>query len=342
MAEEFYPFSDSPVATELQWSRMARIFAGDGVALTNPLDAALKVTANGTSTISVAAGEAIVNGFKYRNDTTKSLSVPTNFGNASPRVDRVVLRCSQTANSVIATYRTGGSLAPALATDRNDVFDIPLAQVTVAAGATVAQNSAVIDQRYSATRPAAGLLNAPNAAGMLRYADGLLDIGDGSAWHPIPLGDGPRCMAYQSGTGEVLANGVGKNLILNSELYDSSNMHATSGDPAFRKVFAPIDGVYSVQASVSFDVSASGVRNLAIVKNMVISSGGAGTGGSAIARAGGPASSGETSLNCGIEVLLAAGDWLSLLTTQSSGGNLGMNPGPDRTFLQVRWIRSAL
>ncbi len=342
MAEQSFPFSNAQVTTELDWSRLFQPAAGDGVQLANPSDPALKVTANGTATISVTAGAAKANGFHYRLDTTKSLTVPTNFGNASPRVDRVVLRCSQTGNAATAVYVTGGTTPPPLSADRNDVWDLPLATVTIAAGSTVAAASAVVDERYSLSRAAAGFGSVPLGYGRLRYVNGLLDIADASGWHPIPLGDGPRCMAYQSGTGETLPNGAARNAILNSKLYDSNSMHPTTGDPAFRKVTVPTAGVYAIQASAAFDVNATGYRSLAVVKNMTISAGGAGTGGDAVCRAAGAASTVETVLTCGREEYLDAGNWLSLLVTQTSGGNLGLNPGPDRVFLQVKWMRSSL
>jgi hypothetical protein len=338
VAEESYPFSTSQVATEDQWSRMARMFCPDGVAMASPADPALKVTANGTSSVSVAAGEAMVNGFKYRLTAPKSLTVPTNFGNASPRVDLVVLRCSQTANTCVATYRTGGTFAPALATDRNDVFDVPIAQVTVAAGSTVAASGAVVDRRYPPSRHAA-FGNTPNTYAALRY-DGGLYVGDGTTWHQVPLLDVPRCKAYQSGTGEVLPDDTAKDLVLNAEEWDSAGMHTNSGDPANRKVTVPIAGIYSVLGSVAFDSDGVGLRDLAIVRNGTTAAGGNGSSGIAVARSSLPAaSSGETSFQCGAEVALDAGDRLCLRVTQTSGGFLGMNPGQDRVFLQVRWLR---
>ncbi len=342
MAEESYPFQNSPVATEAQWARMARMFCSDGVFMASPSDQALKVTANGTSSITVQAGEAQVNGFHYRNDTPLTRSVPTNFGGASPRVDMVVLRCSQTSNGVTVVYRTGGTSAPALAGDRNDIFDLPLAQVTIAAGSATAASGAVVDRRYSPAPPAA-FGSVPNRTGVFRWT-GSLAFGDGVNWHPVMLDDlRPNCKAYQSGTGQVLPNNGAREVVLNGEEWDTAGMHATSGEPGVRKITVPTAGIYDVRGAVAFDSSGIGLRTLAVIKNGTIPSGDAlPSGGSAIARTSLPAaSSGETSFQCGTRVALDAGEWLSLRATQTSGGNLGLNPGPDRVFLQVEWVRSA-
>lgn len=343
MAEESYPFVGQQVATELQWSRMARLWAPDGVALASESDPALKVTANGTSTVTVEPGLAWVNGFAYRNSAVKPLAVPTNVGNASARTDLVVLRCSQTADSVVATYRTGGVSAPPLAADHDDVYDLPLAQLTVGAGSTVVASSAVADRRWGIGLGQTFGTHSPAAYARLRYAGGRLDISDGSDWTPVVLGGQPRCRVWQTGSGDVLATSVPKDLAFNVNTHDNANMHTTTGDPAYRKVFAPVAGVYEIAAGVGFDdLHTAGWRSLIIVKRGTIPAGGAGTAGAGIARTVVPAAAtGETTIQCAGEVTLAVGDWVSARATQNSGGNLGVIATSDRTFLTMKWVRDA-
>src|SRR3954465_10596044 len=144
MAEFSAPFDGSPIATELQWSRQARRWGLDGVHANDPASTALKVAGSGTTTVSVQPGMAFVNGFYYHLDAVKSLSVPANAGGTA-RVDLVVLRADQAANTVTAVYKTGGTTAPPLTQAEDGVWEIPLAQCTVAAASTTVTAANVAD-----------------------------------------------------------------------------------------------------------------------------------------------------------------------------------------------------
>lgn len=185
MAEFSGPFSGSDIATELQWSRMARRWGIDGVHADDTGSTALKVTGSGASTVDVAAGDAYVNGFYYSNDSNLSLAVSAN-GGGTARVDLVVLRCDQTANEVTAEYKIGGTVAPDLEQDEADVWEIPLAQCTVAAGSSVVTAANVVDKRYFTGKSAVvGLAAArrPSVKGMLLVEGNDIYLGDGSNWN---------------------------------------------------------------------------------------------------------------------------------------------------------------
>lgn len=155
MTQRSFPYTGATVATELDWSKLVRAMGAlDGVIADDPAGLDLKATANGGTTVSVAVGSALVNGFYYESDAVVALNVPPNAG-GSARLDRVVLRSSQTANSSVLTYVTGGTSAPALSADRTDVFDLPIAQVTVAAGSSVVPSGNVADQRIFYGKPGA-------------------------------------------------------------------------------------------------------------------------------------------------------------------------------------------
>ncbi|WP_329376019.1 hypothetical protein [Streptomyces sp. NBC_01483] len=184
MAEFSAPFDSSPITTELQWSRMARQWGMDGVHTEDPASTALKVAGNGTGVVTVAPGKAFVNGFFYLLDATKNLSVPANAGGTA-RVDLVVLRADQAANSVTAQYKTGGTTAPVLTQDETGVWEIPIAQCTVAGGSSVVTAANVLDKRYLTDRgvfPSIAGARRPSIKNQLLVEDNKLYIGDGADW----------------------------------------------------------------------------------------------------------------------------------------------------------------
>lgn len=99
----------------------------------------LKVTANGLN-LSVNAGRAWIRGHYYRNDGSYALpaiSAPT----GGSRIDRVILRFDKTitVRSITLQYLTGNAavspVAPAL-TRNDNIYDLCLAEITIAANAT--------------------------------------------------------------------------------------------------------------------------------------------------------------------------------------------------------------
>ena len=184
MAEFSAPFDGSPIATESQWSTMSRQWSLDGVIALEASWTTLKVSASGTTTVAVAPGNAFVNGYYYNLDAAKNLAVPANAGGTA-RVDLVVLRADPAANKVSAEYKTGGATAPALTQIDGAVWEIPLAQCTVAAGASVVTAGNVVDKRYLTSRgvvPSIPGSGRPSIKNQLLVEDGKLYIGDGANW----------------------------------------------------------------------------------------------------------------------------------------------------------------
>ncbi|MYX14379.1 hypothetical protein GTY67_13330 [Streptomyces sp. SID8374] len=185
MAEFSAPFDGAPIATQSQWSRMARRWGLDGVHASDPADTALKVTGNGSGNVVLQPGEAFVNGFYYLNDTAKNIPVTPNAGSAA-RIDTVVLRSSMSAKTVRAFYKTGGTSAPTLAADEDGTYEVPLAQCTVAAGSSVVTAVNVLDRRWFTDRGAMPSLpgaRRPSVRGQLLTEGSRLYIGDGATWH---------------------------------------------------------------------------------------------------------------------------------------------------------------
>lgn len=184
MAEFSAPFDGSPIETQLQWSRNARRWGLDGVHAVQGSDNALKTTGSGTTTVSVAPGHAFVNGFYYHLDAAKSLSVPANIS-AAARIDLVVLRADQVAKSVTAVYKTGGVSVPSLTQVEDGIWEIPLAQCTIAPLASVVMAANVLDRRYLTGRgvlPSIAGARPPAVKNQLMVEDGKLYVGDGAAW----------------------------------------------------------------------------------------------------------------------------------------------------------------
>ncbi|MFG2380552.1 hypothetical protein [Streptomyces avermitilis] len=187
MAQSSFPFDSSQITTEDQWSSYMRMAQVDGIFANSEANTDLRVTASNASTLAVDVGEAWIQGTYYKNDASLNVSVPTNSGGVTPRKDLIVLRRDPSADSVTVQYKTGGTAFPALTQTLNGTWEIPLAQVTVAAGASVVPPSGVVDTRWFVGRPVI-LGNAadtrPPVRGQMRILNGTdIYMGDGSAWN---------------------------------------------------------------------------------------------------------------------------------------------------------------
>lgn len=105
---------------------------------TNGVISGLEVSST-SSGLSVSPGTAIINGYWYKLDSAKTLAIASG---TSEHTDTVVLRLDlgSEARNITAVYKSGTAL-----TEGGDVFEIALAQVTVAANSTTAK--AVVDKR---------------------------------------------------------------------------------------------------------------------------------------------------------------------------------------------------
>ncbi|MBL1104950.1 hypothetical protein JK361_10140 [Streptomyces sp. 5-8] len=205
MAQSSFPFGSSQIATEDQWSSMFRMAQVDGVRATDPTGTNLRVSGSNASTVAVAAGEAWIQGTYYSNSASLNVSVPTNSGGGTARNDLVVLRRDPSADSITVQYKTGGTAFPTLTQTLNGIWEIPLAQVTVAAGASVVAPAGVVDQRWFLGRPVA-LSNSgsrpPATKGQLIVEgkdvllgngvsfDLLATAGSDTGWKNVPLASG--------------------------------------------------------------------------------------------------------------------------------------------------------
>ncbi|MFE4651524.1 hypothetical protein [Streptomyces sp. NPDC056707] len=203
MAFTSYPFSSSPLSTEAQYALTASRWGNDGVHTDDLSSTALKVTANGTSSVSIAAGSGFVNGATVENDAVYSLSVVSNSGGSSARKDLVVLRYDASADSIIPVYKTGGTTAPSLTNSPSTgVVEIPLAECTVAAGASVVGSTAVVDRRWGVGRPVSygtATSRPPSRKGHVRVEGNDIVLGDGTNWLYLGTAGDPAWTAYTPG-----------------------------------------------------------------------------------------------------------------------------------------------
>jgi hypothetical protein len=185
VAISYYPFENADT-TETQYSALMREFQESGVC-DSANGAGLKVSAGTGLSVNIQAGSGILRGFQLVSDATATASV--NGPASSTRIDLVVAQLNPTANTitfVVNPGTPGSGVAPAPAQSLTDIFEIPLATVSVAPSGTLTVTDARsfvgmrVRPHSNATRP------APNAVrlGQLSFNTDTLayEYSNGSAW----------------------------------------------------------------------------------------------------------------------------------------------------------------
>ena len=156
MAIEKYGFFDSTSEkvreyTEADWTRFSRLAARSGVRNQNEL----RITPGVTGlTVQAGYGLAMVDGHQYElyddggSIKTLSMTAPS----SAARIDRVVIRLDNAADTVTMQIRQGseGGNAPVL-TRTDTIYEISLAQVRVAVGASSISADDITDEREDAS-----------------------------------------------------------------------------------------------------------------------------------------------------------------------------------------------
>jgi len=110
--------------------------------------------------VSVAAGNAWINGYRYEN--TDDLNIPLATANGSnPRIDRIVIRLSQITRSIQLAVVTGTPTATPVApelTRTSDIYELGIADVLVPAAATSISVNNITDTRLNTSL--CGLVNS--------------------------------------------------------------------------------------------------------------------------------------------------------------------------------------
>lgn len=110
--------------------------------------------------VSVAAGSAWINGYRYEN--TDDLNIPLTTANGSnPRIDRIVIRLSQITRSIQLAVVTGTPTATPVApelTRTSDIYELGIADILVPAAATLISANSITDTRLNTSL--CGLVNS--------------------------------------------------------------------------------------------------------------------------------------------------------------------------------------
>lgn len=187
MTEASWPFYGTET-NETQFSKWARSLADSGIV------SGLALTTPGGMVVRIAAGQGLVRGVFYENDANKDLTVGAAPGTAGQtRLDAVVLRLDQTANSIIlavkaGTANTSGGALPAL-TQNETTYELLVGTVSVANG-VAAITSGMITELRPSTGERVGIgpnTRQPTAAA---YGEGLwfdtttkqIEYSDGATW----------------------------------------------------------------------------------------------------------------------------------------------------------------
>jgi hypothetical protein len=113
----------------------------------------LQVTSTTGMTVSIAAGSAWINGYRYEN--TEALNKTLTTANGSyPRIDRIVIRWSLLNRSITAVVLTGTAAATPTAptlTRNAEVYELCLAEILVPQAATSITTGNITDIRLNSS-----------------------------------------------------------------------------------------------------------------------------------------------------------------------------------------------
>jgi hypothetical protein len=135
----------------------------------------------------------------------------------------------------------------------------------------------------------------------------------------------PRALCYPSGS-QTLATGTATAITMDSEAYDTDNMHNPGVNPTRFTPQTP--GLYEVTAQIGYVGNATGLRQVAIYLN------------GAVQCITNPGATGATQYVQVEKEIYCNGstDYMEMLGTQTSGGNLNTGGGVNTTFFQARWV----
>jgi hypothetical protein len=108
----------------------------------------LRVTPGGLS-VNILAGSAWINGYSYENTESLNLTLAAADG-VNPRIDRVVVRWDAVARQISAAVLTGTAAASPTApslTRSDNIYELALADIAVAAGAVSLAAGDITDRR---------------------------------------------------------------------------------------------------------------------------------------------------------------------------------------------------
>lgn len=189
MAQSSWPFENIDTS-ETQYSQLFRNL-GEGPVAGHGFELEPYADSTGMN-VKVKSGQALVRGHYYDSTGTETITIPA-ADSTNPRIDRVVLRLDPTANSILLHLIQGtpnvSPSAPALTQTDGAIYDLPIAQVYVAANDTIIQSADVTDER-TIFSPWTGSVTIPDVSGLSAALGGKQDVVSGVSSTEIGYLDG--------------------------------------------------------------------------------------------------------------------------------------------------------
>lgn len=258
--------------------------------------------------VSVATGQAQVEGFFYENDSALALTIATAHATLG-RIDTVVVRLDRTANSATLVVVTGTAaaspVAPTLsATD--SLYELPLANVQV--------------------DPAVGVITAGKVTDRRVLVKNLTEAAASAAYRALAF---RGAAVFTSGAAQSIPDSTYTAIAFASETADTSGFHDNVTNNSRLTIPAGMGGWYAITAQVAWTANATGARVLSIRKN----------GSSYLSDSGStaPAGADPTKTTVMVRALLAAGDYVEIMGRQSSGGALTVS-GPNINHAEIEFL----
>lgn len=210
MAQTSWPF-EGVDTTETQYSRLLRHIGQGVVGIPGDNNLLVSGDSSGMSVkvkISGSVSQAIVRGHMYQSTAQETLTIQA--AESNPRIDSVVLTLDPAANSIILQVLKGTAgvspVPPSLTQTDTAVYQLLLANISVASGATTISAGDITDLRQfignvwtQQSRPAASIGVAGYNTSSQNY-----EIYNGSAWVNI----GSLVSASEIATGTLSADRV--------------------------------------------------------------------------------------------------------------------------------------
>lgn len=149
MKAEGEKFGDRVYRAE-DWAQYFAQFIGNGV-YANPA-ASMQVRSVSGLIVRISAGSCFINGYTGYADGTDLLTL--NYGSGLPRIDRIVLRLDLAARSIYPVVIMGTaaeSPVPPNIIRNNSMYDLCIAQISVAANATSVSQANITDMRSNSS-----------------------------------------------------------------------------------------------------------------------------------------------------------------------------------------------
>lgn len=150
MTQASYPFSNSPMTTQEQWSKMAQNWRETGV-IKGALNE-LQVYADSTGMqVKVKSGRAFIEGHFYESDSEEVLAIGA-ANSTNPRIDRVIVRLDWITGTIqLAVLQGVAAVSPSVPalTQNSSRWEISLAQVRVNANTATIAPGNVTDERVT-------------------------------------------------------------------------------------------------------------------------------------------------------------------------------------------------